>query len=70
MRDYLACPGIDCPMKEKCLRYYKPSLGDTYYVKTPYDHESNSCKHYLDHEIMKKRKQSKVIDGTPYFNKR
>lgn len=70
MKELTCCPGGDCPLKEKCLRHYEPGLGDTYLAIAPYDHENKTCESYVDSTTIMKRKWGKVIDGTPYFNKR
>lgn len=70
MKELTACPGTNCPLKEKCLRYYEPDTGDTIFMSAPYDRVSQNCRSYIDGPLIIKRKREKVIDGTPYFNKR
>ena len=70
MKDLCACPGEGCPLREKCLRYREVERGETVFWHTPYKKETKSCDRYVDSETIMKRKRDKVIDGTPYFNKR
>lgn len=49
--DIAMCHGVDCPMKDRCLRYRAiPSqYRQTYLAEVPYDAEKKSCQHFWDH---------------------
>ena len=45
MADIRMCDGKGCRLKEKCYRHKAPAneFGQSYFSKTPFDHENNNC---------------------------
>lgn len=49
MPDISLCKGLNCPIKETCLRYLLKSNehGQSYFIDPPYNFEENECDYYL-----------------------
>ena len=44
--DICMCKGINCPLKDKCLRYNaKPSKLQTYFIESQY--QNGECKYFV-----------------------
>ncbi len=48
MPDITLCRGDGCPIRDKCRRYTsKPwPIAQSYFMQTPYDHDTESCDAY------------------------
>ena len=47
--DVCMCKGIDCPLKDKCLRYNaKPSKLQTYFTEIQY--QNGKCEYFVDYK--------------------
>lgn len=47
--DIYMCKGIDCPLKDKCLRYNaKPSKLQTYFTEIQY--QNGKCEYFVDYK--------------------
>lgn len=47
MADITMCDGNNCSLKSSCYRFKaKPSIRQSYFMKTPYDKKKKSCEYY------------------------
>lgn len=49
MADITMCPGVSCPMKNRCYRYRAFTAGrQDYFGSSPYDAAAGRCEQYRD----------------------
>lgn len=43
MEDFTKCMGLNCKLKENCLRFKERKRKDDYFTESPYDKQTNHC---------------------------
>ncbi len=47
--DITQCPGVDCPLRERCYRFRAiPAARQDWFGRAPYDPPTNRCDHFWD----------------------